>query len=69
MLNIKFGASKNATRMWRDFNKPDIEKGFVILMWEQKFIKYIVTRYKDHCALGGLGFDNKCSVILEIEKY
>lgn len=39
----------------------------VALMWEQKFIKYIVTRFKDHSALGGWDLGNECSVMRNIQ--
>ncbi|MEE0945891.1 MAG: cellulase family glycosylhydrolase [Acutalibacteraceae bacterium] len=35
----------------------------VALMWEQKYIKYMVTRFKDHSALGGWDLGNECSVM------
>ena len=38
----------------------------VALMWEQKFIKYIVTRFAKHPALGGWDLGNECSVMRRI---
>lgn len=38
----------------------------VALMWEQKFIKYIVTRFAKHSALGGWDLGNECSVMRRI---
>ncbi len=38
----------------------------VALMWEQKYIKYIVSRFCKHSALGGWDLGNECSVMRTI---
>ncbi|MBE6729527.1 MAG: hypothetical protein E7568_04775 [Ruminococcaceae bacterium] len=40
----------------------------IALMWEQKYVKYIVTRFANHSALGGWDLGNECSVMRTIKE-
>lgn len=51
----------------RLFENKNVFTDPIALMWEQKFIKYIVTRFCKHPALGGWDLGNECSVMRNIQ--
>lgn len=65
-LAIFTGFMSSMNYIPRLFEDKNVFSDPVALMWEQKFIKYIVTRFKDHPALGGWDLGNECSVIRKI---
>ncbi len=65
-LAIFTGFMSSMNYIPRLFESKNVFTDPVALMWEQRFIKYIVTRYKDHSALGGWDLGNECSVMRKI---
>ncbi len=65
-LAIFTGFMSSMNYIPRLFENKNVFTDPVALMWEQKFIKYIVTRFKDHSALGGWDLGNECSVMRQI---
>ena len=53
----------------RLFENENVFTDPVALMWEQKFIKYMVIRYKDHPALAGWNLGNECSRAVHLDCY
>ena len=65
-LAIFTGFMSSMNYIPRLFENKNVFTDPVALMWEQKFIKYIVTRFKNHPALGGWDLGNECSVMRRI---
>lgn len=65
-LAIFTGFMSSMNYIPRLFESKNVFTDPVALMWEQKFIKYMVTRFKAHPALGGWDLGNECSVMRNI---
>lgn len=65
-LAIFTGFMSSMNYIPRLFENKNVFTDPVAIMWEQKFIKYIVTRFGNHPALGGWDLGNECSVMRKI---
>lgn len=66
-LAIFTGFMSSMNYIPRLFETKNVFTDPTALMWEQKYIKYIVTRFADHEALGGWDLGNECSVMRTIK--